>query len=175
MNLLRCVFALAVLYGLSAAAAAEPVTLLLPNECADFALNHDNGDLAMAPHGVYATAQPDRWLTIAVRDDAEWQALARAFGDEARATDARYATAAQRLRARDELDALVTHWLAGCDADTTAARLQQAGVCAHVSWHMQDIAADPLRAQLALVLGCIGGIVAFALMLWRMSRRETLA
>jgi crotonobetainyl-CoA:carnitine CoA-transferase CaiB-like acyl-CoA transferase len=110
-----------------------------------------NGDLAMAPHGVYATAQPDRWLTIAVRDDAEWQALARAFGDEARATDARYATTGQRVRARDELDALVTRWLAGCDADTTAARLQQAGVCAHVSWHMQDIADDPhLRARGAI-------------------------
>ncbi|HEY8386807.1 MAG TPA: CoA transferase, partial [Porticoccaceae bacterium] len=31
-----------------------------------------NGDLAMAPHGVYPTATPDRWLTLAVRDDEQW-------------------------------------------------------------------------------------------------------
>src|SRR5690606_18194862 len=34
-----------------------------------------NDDPAMAPHGVYATAEPDRWLTLAVRDDDEWRAL----------------------------------------------------------------------------------------------------
>jgi crotonobetainyl-CoA:carnitine CoA-transferase CaiB-like acyl-CoA transferase len=31
-----------------------------------------NGHLSMAPHGVYATRQPDRWLTLAVRNDAEF-------------------------------------------------------------------------------------------------------
>jgi crotonobetainyl-CoA:carnitine CoA-transferase CaiB-like acyl-CoA transferase len=110
-----------------------------------------NGDLAMAPHGVYATSQPDRWLTIAVRDDAEWQALARALDQEAAARDPRLATAAQRLQLSQELDALVTQWLAGRGADATAALLQRAGVCAHVSWNMQDIADDPhLRARGAI-------------------------
>jgi crotonobetainyl-CoA:carnitine CoA-transferase CaiB-like acyl-CoA transferase len=108
-----------------------------------------NADLAMAPHGVYATGRPDRWLTIAVRDDAEWQALAGVLGQEN--VDPRYDTAAQRLHHRDELDRLLAQWLAGCDADETAARLQQAGVCAHVSWNMQDVASDPhLRARGAL-------------------------
>ena len=36
-----------------------------------------NRHLSMAPHGVYPTRQPDRWLTLAVRNDAEWQALVR--------------------------------------------------------------------------------------------------
>jgi crotonobetainyl-CoA:carnitine CoA-transferase CaiB-like acyl-CoA transferase len=108
-----------------------------------------NADLAMAPHGVYATGRPDRWLTIAVRDDAEWQALAGVLGQDN--VEPRYATAAQRVRHRDELDRLLAQWLAGCDADETAARLQQAGVCAHVSWNMQDVASDPhLRARGAL-------------------------
>lgn len=100
-----------------------------------------NGDLGMAPHGVYATAQPDRWLTLAVRNDAEWQALAHTLGRDG--SDPRYATMPSRLRHREELDQLLTQWLASCDADDTAARLQQAGVCAHVSWTMQDIATDP--------------------------------
>ena len=100
-----------------------------------------NGDLGMAPHGVYATARPDRWLTIAVRNDAEWAALVRGLGQVD--GDSRFATMPLRLRHHEELDRLLTQWLAHLDADETAVRLQQAGVCAHVSWTMEDIACDP--------------------------------
>jgi crotonobetainyl-CoA:carnitine CoA-transferase CaiB-like acyl-CoA transferase len=111
-------------------------------------LRPGNADLAMSPHGVYATREPDRWLTLAVRNDSEWQALARVLDRPAASSDPRFATAAARLRHREGVDALVTQWLAGCEADATAERLQQAGVCAHVSWTMQDIASDPhLRAR----------------------------
>jgi len=101
-----------------------------------------NGDLAMAPHGVYATAGVDRWLTVAVRNDAEWQALARVLNQPAAAADERFASASQRWHQRQALDVLMADWLADCDADAMAQRLQQAGVCAHVSWNMQDIADD---------------------------------
>jgi crotonobetainyl-CoA:carnitine CoA-transferase CaiB-like acyl-CoA transferase len=107
-----------------------------------------NGHLSMAPHGVYPTQQPDRWLTLAVRSDAEWQALVRELDQSAASSDPRFATGAARLRHRDELDVLLTRWLAACNADATAERLQRAGVCAHVSWSMLDIARDPhLRAR----------------------------
>jgi crotonobetainyl-CoA:carnitine CoA-transferase CaiB-like acyl-CoA transferase len=107
-----------------------------------------NGHLSMAPHGVYATQQPDRWLTLAVRNDAEWQALVRELDQPVASSDPRFATGAERLRHREELDVLLTQWLAACNADATAERLQRAGVCAHVSWSMLDIAHDPhLRAR----------------------------
>src|SRR5882757_4670365 len=35
-----------------------------------------NDHLSMAPHGVYPAQGEDRWVSIAVADDAEWQALA---------------------------------------------------------------------------------------------------
>ena len=109
-----------------------------------------NGDLAMAPHGIYATAKADRWLTLAVRNDAEWQAFLQVLGRLCK--DTRFATLQGRLQHRDDLDLLVSHWLAHCDADAMAARLQRAGVCAHVSWNMQDVASDVhLRARQALV------------------------
>jgi crotonobetainyl-CoA:carnitine CoA-transferase CaiB-like acyl-CoA transferase len=41
-----------------------------------------------------------------------------------------------------EIDTLLGQWLATCDADETAVQLQRAGVCAHVSWTMQDVADD---------------------------------
>jgi crotonobetainyl-CoA:carnitine CoA-transferase CaiB-like acyl-CoA transferase len=107
-----------------------------------------NGHLSMAPHGVYPTEQPDRWLTLAVRNDAEWQALVRELDQPVAASDPRFTTADGRLRHRHELNVLLVQWLATRNADATAERLQRAGVCAHVSWNMQDIADDPhLRAR----------------------------
>ena len=107
-----------------------------------------NGHLSMAPHGVFPTRQPDRWLTLAVRNNAEWQALVHELDQPAASSDPRFSTAEARLSHAEELDALLTKWLATRDADSTAERLQRAGVCAHVSWSMQDIANDPhLRAR----------------------------
>lgn len=118
-----------------------------------------NADLAMAPHGVYPTAQPDRWLTLAIRDDEQWRSLTRVLGQED--DDARYATASARVAHRADLDRLVTHWLATRDAESTAEQLQQAGVCAHVSWTMQDIASDPhLQARGAVTTVQAPGIPA---------------
>lgn len=110
-----------------------------------------NADLAMAPHGVYATAQPDRWLTIAVRTDAQWRALIAVLGCEELGADARFASAAARVRHSQALDELIEARLAACDAGETAARLQAVGVSAHLSCNMQDIADDThLRERGAL-------------------------
>lgn len=107
-----------------------------------------NSHLSWAPHGVYPTQEPDRWLTLAVRNDAEWQTLIRELDQPAGSSDPRFATAEARLQHRDELDALLAKWLSRSNADAVAERLQGAGVCAHVSWSMQDIARDPhLRAR----------------------------
>jgi crotonobetainyl-CoA:carnitine CoA-transferase CaiB-like acyl-CoA transferase len=110
-----------------------------------------NAHAAMAPHGVYATREPDRWLTIAVRNDAEWQALTAELGQAAAACDPRFVSAAARVEHREQLDAVLGKWLATCEADATAERLQRVGVCAHVSWNTKDIARDPhLRARGAI-------------------------
>ncbi len=109
-----------------------------------------NADLGMMPHGIYPTAQPDRWLTLAVRSDAEWRALVNVLG--AGEYLPQYATTQGRLDHSNELEALLSRWLASRNADETAAQLQQVGVCAHVSWTMQDIASDPhLRARQAVI------------------------
>lgn len=111
-----------------------------------------NGDLIMAPHGVYETAQEDRWLTLAVRTDAQWIALTRVLGHEEAASDPRFVSVNARAAHRAELDALLGEWLKPCDADFMAAKLQQAGVSAHVSWNMQDVADDAhLRARGSVV------------------------
>jgi len=111
-----------------------------------------NGDLAMAPHGVYATSEEDRWLTVAVRNDEEWIALLAVLGQEKYANDARFATVNARRENSVQLDELMTQWLSSCNAEQTVAALQETGVCAHVSWSTQDIANDThLHARGALV------------------------
>lgn len=109
-----------------------------------------NGDPGMAPHGIYPTAQPDRWLTIAVRNDNEWTSLVNVIGQGESLPQ--FATVQGRLQHSTDVDALLTRWLEKLDAEQTAHRLQQAGVSAHVSWNMEDIASDPhLRARQAVV------------------------
>jgi len=51
----------------------------------------------------------------------------------------------------------------------------KAGVVLPWQIPVNQLASDPARADLALLLGFSGGLVAFALMLWRMDRREALA
>ena len=58
---------------------------------------------AMAPHGIYATVEADRWVAIACRDDDEWRRFAPVIGAE-RLAD-RFA---DRFADLDALDHLVT-------------------------------------------------------------------
>lgn len=106
----------------------------------------------MAPHGVYPASGEDKWISIAVGADSEWQALAAAMGRPELASDARYATVALRLQNRQSLDKLLAGWTAGHPADSLANTLQQLGIAAHASWTAADIVADPhLRARKAIL------------------------
>src|SRR3954469_9849893 len=60
-----------------------------------------------APHGVYPCAGEDRWIAIAVFDDAEWCGLVSAMGEPAWAAEARFATQTARFANQDALDALL--------------------------------------------------------------------
>lgn len=134
-------------------AAREVASAMIGEALVEASLGRDpvrpgNSDLAMAPHGVYATAKPDRWMTLAVRTDAEWQALVGVMGQGSVSSDPRFATVHARQQNRDRLDAMVARWIGDCDAEATVAKLQAEGVCAHISWNMQDIADDPhMRAR----------------------------
>ena len=105
-----------------------------------------NSNPSMAPHGVYPSARADRWITLAVRNDDEWQRMLQALNVQCDAPH--LATTQGRIKHAHVVDELVSQWLSRHDADEIASRLQNAGVSAHVSWNMQDIADDPhLRAR----------------------------
>ena len=83
-----------------------------------------NSHPRMSPHGVYPAAGEDRWLSIAVANDAEREALAGMIGGE-------------------PTDAAISEWTSQREANAAAEQLQAAGIAAHVSWTTPEIAADP--------------------------------
>jgi crotonobetainyl-CoA:carnitine CoA-transferase CaiB-like acyl-CoA transferase len=102
-----------------------------------------------APHGVYPAAGDDRWVAIAVVDDAGWQRLVAALGWDA---DASHATLAGRLADRDAIDARLAAWTAERPADDVAALLQAHDVSAMPVMGPPDHLADPhLAARGAIV------------------------
>jgi benzylsuccinate CoA-transferase BbsF subunit len=93
-----------------------------------------------APHGVYPCAGDDRWIAIAVTDDAEWRALVRAMGSPEWARSDRFADP-------DGLDARLGEWTRGFEAVALAERLQAAGVPAGPVQDFQALLDDPQLAH----------------------------
>ena len=101
----------------------------------------------VAPHNTYACAGEDRWIAIAVMNDAEWQALVRAMDEPAWAEDERFASNAGRLAHQDELDRHLAAWTAGFEDYALMTLLQSAGVRAGVCQKPGDrVACDPQLA-----------------------------
>lgn len=98
---------------------------------------------AAAPHGVFPCAGEDRWISIAVPSDAEWEALIRAMGNPDWALAERFATRASRVAHIDELHAGLAAWTAGFDDRALAATLQAHGVAAAPVLNIADLLADP--------------------------------
>jgi benzylsuccinate CoA-transferase BbsF subunit len=89
-----------------------------------------NYDPTMAPYGNYPCAGEDRWVSIAVATDEEWQGLKAALGSPAWTADAKFASRYGRLKHRRELDQHLAEWTAGRSAETVTERLQSHGVAA---------------------------------------------
>jgi benzylsuccinate CoA-transferase BbsF subunit len=98
---------------------------------------------AASPHGVFPCAGDDRWISIAVFDDAEWRALVRAMGAPAWASAPALATHAGRLAALDAIDEQLAAWTRGFDDRVLAARLQAEGVAAAPVLGVADLLGDP--------------------------------
>jgi crotonobetainyl-CoA:carnitine CoA-transferase CaiB-like acyl-CoA transferase len=106
-----------------------------------------NADLQMAPHGVYSCkpddGRPEAWVAIAVRSDEEWKRLATLIGGPNLASDARFASAAERLACAAELDELVSTWTASRSTGEIERLLQTRGIPAHAVLVSGDLVDDP--------------------------------
>jgi crotonobetainyl-CoA:carnitine CoA-transferase CaiB-like acyl-CoA transferase len=106
-----------------------------------------NASPAAAPHDCYPCQGEDRWCVIAAETEQQWAALAKILGSNV-AQDARFETLSDRLKHRDELNAIISGWTQGQDAYEVMNRLQQTGVPAGVVQTGEDLTNDPqLKAR----------------------------
>ena len=96
-----------------------------------------------APHGCYRCQGEERWCVVSVTSDDQWRRLCGVMGNDALAEDSRFATCVERRRHGDELDALMSEWLATQTVEDVAHRLQAAGVPAGVVQNGTDLDKDP--------------------------------
>jgi len=96
-----------------------------------------------APHGAYRCRDHDggeRWISIAVADDRQWQGLLGALGNPR--CDQRFATMLGRLENFDALDDFIAAQVRERDVWELTAALQQAGVAAYPVQSCLDLHQD---------------------------------
>lgn len=93
-----------------------------------------------APHNVYRCAGPDRWIAIAVTQDAHWSALVDVLGLEAPSL---WVDETERKHDEAALDAIVGAAVRGWYADELARELRLRGVPAGVAATAADLVEDP--------------------------------
>jgi benzylsuccinate CoA-transferase BbsF subunit len=102
-----------------------------------------NASPRYAPHGAYRCQDEggkERWISIAVADQAEWQSLLAVLG--APDTDSRFSTHQGRLQHGSELDGLIQMLVRERNADELTSALQAAGVAAYPVQNCVDLHQD---------------------------------
>ena len=102
-----------------------------------------NHDRIMAPHNCYRCKGDDKWISIAVATDEEWQALCNAVGHPEWASDERFADAYRRWKNEEALDELIGEWTINRTHYEAMEILQSAGVAAMPSFSNEEIFNDP--------------------------------
>jgi crotonobetainyl-CoA:carnitine CoA-transferase CaiB-like acyl-CoA transferase len=116
----------------------------------DYTMNHrvqdslGNRDLhGAAPCGNYRCKGDDRWVSITVRNDDEWEGFRRALGRPEWTQDEKFSTALARYKNQDELDKRVEEWTLQHDHYAVMFMLQKEGVAAAPVIDAADCYADP--------------------------------
>ncbi|MBI2909238.1 MAG: CoA transferase [Chloroflexi bacterium] len=133
---------------------SETTTGLLGEAIMDYVINgrvwgpQGNGHRTMTPHGNYPCQGEDRWVSIAVDTDEEWESLCRALGDPPWSQESRFADKFGRLTHREELDKLIAGWTSNHTPYQVMETLQKAGVAAAPVLNLDQRCADPqLKAR----------------------------
>ncbi len=111
------------------------------------------------PHNVYPSKGQDRWVTIAVYSEREWQGLCRVIGGPstgpelapspprgqapALRVDPRFADKFRRKRNEPALDEIIARWTRERTNTEATAALQAAGVAAFPSASAPEVYTDP--------------------------------
>ena len=127
----------------------EAIAMLNTSALMDYLMNQKvqtrkgNRDDRMAPHNCYRCRGADNWISIAVANDQEWEALCSAMGKPELAHDERFSKADMRWRNQDDLDRIISAWVINQDHYEVMHDLQKAGVAAAPSLSNKALFQDP--------------------------------
>jgi len=102
-----------------------------------------NHHYSMAPHNCYPCRDDNKWITIAISCDGEWDALCKAMGIPPWTRDERYSNQTGRKANHDELDRLISEWTAQHDHIALMHSLQEHGVPAGAVLDQRELMNDP--------------------------------
>jgi len=102
-----------------------------------------NRDNFMAPHNCYRCKGDDKWVSIAIATDEEWQAFCHAIAKPELIGDHRFADATTRWQNQSELDILISQWTIDHTHYEVTEILQRVGVAAFPSMSREELAHDP--------------------------------
>ena len=97
----------------------------------------------LAPHGIYPAREADAWLTLAIAEDAQWQALGRLAPGQSWACDMRFEHPAGRRAHTAELDDALARWTITYARDGLVAQLRAAGIASSPVLSVEEQWRDP--------------------------------
>jgi benzylsuccinate CoA-transferase BbsF subunit len=128
---------------------SECVSALVGDQLMSYTMNQrspkrrGNQDSIMAPHNCYRCKGVDKWVSIAVANDEEWNALCSVMGTPAWTQNEDFSTIYSRWQNRAQLDELIGKWTISYTHYEVMELLQSAGVAAMPSFSAEEILSDP--------------------------------
>ncbi len=129
--------------------ASECVSSLVGAELMEYSMNkrspfrRGNQDSIMAPHNCYRCKGEDKWVSIAVATDEEWNALCQVMGAPTWCMEEAFSTVYDRWKNRADLDNHMAIWTIGYTHYEVMTLLQNAGVAAMPSFNAEEMLSDP--------------------------------
>jgi crotonobetainyl-CoA:carnitine CoA-transferase CaiB-like acyl-CoA transferase len=105
------------------------------------AARQENREINAVPHNVYPCKGENRWVVIAVFNDAEWEAFCRTIGNPDWIS--KFSTFSSRKKNEDELNELIAQWTIQHTPEEVMSRMQENGVAAGVVQSSGDLFNDP--------------------------------
>jgi benzylsuccinate CoA-transferase BbsF subunit len=128
---------------------SECVSVLVGAELMEYTMNKrsphrlGNQDSIMAPHNCYRCKGDDKWISIAVATDEEWDAMCRVMGTPAWTKEELFSNVYSRWKNRTKLDELIEKWTINYTHYEVMELLQSAGVAAMPSFSAEELLSDP--------------------------------
>jgi len=127
----------------------ETITALVGGSILEYVMNQrspsrqGNRDETMAPHNCYPCRGENKWVSIAVATEEEWQALRLAMGNPRWAEEERFSDTYTRWHNQEELDRLIAEWTINYTHYEVMEKLQKVNVAAVPSFRGDELFSDP--------------------------------